>query len=659
MWFSTMDDVRDGSPTVIVPDRSSSSLALPPRAPRRRGLWLLPLLLALALIAGVLVSLRQGEQSERLDQREALITDALSVRQQIEQRVEAERQRLKSLAQRIEIQPPTPAVFGSLPEVYEGLQRSWISVTWLDANNRVIAQLPEGPVAPRNAASSGISAHLAQPLATGGSLVVRYSPGVMLRQNVPWWIAHKYDVRLVDTAGAVIASTFEGSVPDDRQSYSLSLVDAMGSDANLELIARDRIKPWYRSLPVALIASFGVLIVLSTVMLRRQMREVLRAEEAWRGEAAWRKAMEDSLNVGLRARDLEGRLVYVNRTLAEMLGYTSQELVGLAPPMPYWPPDTLEATMERHRRNLLGEAPPEGYEAVWCRRDGTRFPVMIFEAPLVDARGNQIGWMGSIIDLAERKRLEEREQRQTELMAHHARLTMLGEIASTLAHELNQPLAAMAGYGAGALNSLERDGGADPVVLRALKRLGEQAAHAGGIVQRIRHFLTRREPELEPCDINAVVRGAVALLRRDLNRADILLDLRLDAPAQPIVADSVLIEQVVVNLVRNAADALASQARERRIDVATSLSADARFVRIDVTDNGPGLNGRRIEQLCAPFYSTKPEGMGMGLAICRSIIEAHHGALDAGEAFGGGARFSLTLPVALTPLAAVERGSDE
>jgi two-component system, LuxR family, sensor histidine kinase DctS len=633
-------------------------LALPPRPARWRALWLLPLALALALVAGVLVSLRQAEQNERLEQREALITDALSVRQQIEQRVDAERQRLKSLARRIEIQPPSPAVFGSLPEVFEGLQRSWISVTWLNASNRIVAQLPEQPGAARAGGASGLTAHLAQPLATGGSLVVRYSPGVMLRQNVPWWIAHKYDVRLVDTSGAVIASTFEGSTPEDHESYSLTL-DALG-DANLELIARDAVKRWYRSLPVALITSFGLLIVLSTAMLRRQMGEVLRAEEAWRGEAAWRKAMEDSLNVGLRARDLEGRLVYVNRTLAEMLGFAPGELVGLAPPMPYWPADTLEATMERHRRNLAGEAPREGYEATWCRRDGSRFPVMIFEAPLVDARGRQIGWMGSIIDVTERRQLEEREQRQTEMMAHHARLTMLGEIASTLAHELNQPLTAIAGYGAGALNSLERGGGADPTVLRALKRLGEQAAHAGAIVQRIRDFLTRREPELEPCDINAVVRGAAALLGRDLHRANIVLTQRLDAPAQAMVADSVLIEQVVINLVRNAADALAhDERRGRRIDVATSLSADRRFVRIDVTDNGPGLNGRTIEQLCAPFYSTKPEGMGMGLAICRSIIEAHHGVFDAGEAFGGGARFSLTLPVGLVAQAANERGSDD
>jgi two-component system sensor histidine kinase DctS len=361
--------------------------------------------------------------------------------------------------------------------------------------------------------------------------------------------------------------------------------------------------------------------------------------------------MEDSLNVGLRARDLEGRLVYVNRTLSEMVGFAPHELVGLKPPMPYWPPDSIEKTMQRHLRNLAGEAPREGYETLWCRRDGTRFPVMIFEAPLVDARGRQIGWMGSIIDLTERKRMEERERRQTELMAHHARLTMLGEIASTLAHELNQPLTAIAGYSAGVLNSLERNREADATVLRALQRLGEQASHAGAIVQRIRDFLTRHEPEREPCDINAVVRGAIALLRRDLDRASVTITQRLEAPAQGVIADSVLIEQVVLNLVRNAADALADRAGERRIDVATSLSADGRFVRIDVADNGPGLAGRTIEQLFAPFYSTKPEGMGMGLAICRSIIEAHHGAFDAGEAFGGGARFSLTLPV--------ERGSDE
>jgi two-component system sensor histidine kinase DctS len=132
------------------------------------------------------------------------------------------------------------------------------------------------------------------------------------------------------------------------------------------------------------------------------------------------------------------------------------------------------------------------------------------------------------------------------------------------------------------------------------------------------------------------------------------VQLHLDERLREIVADHVLVEQVVVNLVRNASDALAGRAGPHRVEVSTSRSVDARFVRVDVCDNGPGLQGRRIEALCAPFYSTKAEGMGMGLAICRSIIEAHRGEFDATEARGGGACFSLTLPVDLQPLQLTE-----
>jgi two-component system sensor histidine kinase DctS len=144
-----------------------------------------------------------------------------------------------------------------------------------------------------------------------------------------------------------------------------------------------------------------------------------------------------------------------------------------------------------------------------------------------------------------------------------------------------------------------------------------------------------------------VVEGGVALLRRELERQQVVLTLVLAPDLPPVVADSVLIEQVVINLVRNAGDALATQPGGRRIEVRSGCTADRRFVRVDVIDNGPGLGGRRIEQLCAPFYSTKAEGMGMGLAICRSILEAHQGVFDADEAPGGGARFSFTLQAEL------------
>ncbi len=621
----------------------------------RRGLWALPLLISLAFVVAVLAWLRANEHNELEDQRMELISDALSLQVQVSARIEREAGLLDALAARLAAHPTTPAALSAGADVQQGLHRFWVSITWLDAANRIVAHLPEQSP-PIDAAqwsaslAAGLSAHLSSRLPDGSTLVARYSPTDMLRQTVPWWLARKYDVRLVDSFGDVIASTTEGLRLADHQSHRIGLAPAI-DDAYLELIARDRIRPWYHGLPIVMVAGFVLLIAVITWMLRRQVQSVSRAEEAWRTEAAWRSAMEDSLTVGLRARDLEGRLVYVNRALADMVGLEPEVLEGLMPPMPYWPPDSIEEIMLRHRRNMAGQAPREGYEAQWRHRDGRLFDVMIYEARLVDARGRHIGWMGSIVDITERKRLAERERRQSDTLAHHARLTMLGEVAATLAHELNQPLTAISSYNAGVINSMKRHAAPDPIVLRALERLGEQAAHAGRIVQRIREFLTRREPQLEACSLNEVVEGGVALLRRELERQRVQLVVQLDPELPAIVADAVLVEQVVINLVRNASDALGSVEQatgtERRIEVRTLPTGDERFVRIDVIDNGPGLQGRRIDALCAAFYTTKRDGMGMGLAICRSIVEAHHGLLDASDAPGGGACLSMTLPVDL------------
>ncbi len=653
------NETPPASTHVSVPQRPA--LAVPPQ-PRLRvfgspvaampSLWAWPLVLSLLFVAGVMGWLVSKEKSDLEAQRAEMISDALSLEAQINNRLDGESARLRSVAELINQHALSPDGFARHALVLDGLRRFWVSVTWLGPHGRIVANAPDDAApsadAERNLSDeAGMAGHLSVPLAggPGGLLVARYSATALLRQKMPWWLASKYDIRLVDEADAVMAATVDGPRHPRQAWYRVAMGPSL-PQAWLELSARERITPWWRTLPMVLMGGFVLLVGVASNMLRKQMLSVSRAEEAWRTEAAWRTAMEDSLAVGIRARDLDGRLVYVNKTMADMVGYQPEELMGLLPPMPYWVPDELDQSMTRHRRNMAGQAPREGYESRWQHRDGRVVDVMVFEARLVDAKGDHIGWMASVVNTTERKRMEERERKQLETMAHHARLTMLGEVASTLAHELNQPLTVIASYNAGVLNAMERQPGVDPMLLQALQRMGEQATQAGRIVKRIREFLTRREPQVEPCDLGPVVASGVALLKRDILRHQVEVHVAEMSHLPQVRADPVLMEQVVVNLVRNACDALSEHEGDRRITIEAEQSADGGFVKLLFTDSGPGLGTQTVETLCAPFYSTKSEGMGMGLAICRSIVELHYGALDATDAPSGGARFSFSLPVA-------------
>jgi two-component system sensor histidine kinase DctS len=619
----------------------------------RRSLWLLPLLASLLFVSGVLAWAYKTDREDHEERRSTMIADALSTEAQLRDRLSAEMVHLQALARQLPKLPRNAAGLAGSAEVSEGLHRLWLSVTWLDAHNRIIANVPEqAPLVSTRVGElgeePGISAHL-NLNAGDEKLVLRYSPAQLLRKGIPWWVTRKYDVQLIDSNEQVIASVDQTPLRTDTQEREAYMV-TVGSDmpgAYLELALREAPRPILRVVPLVLIGGFLALMVVATLLLRRQVVRISRAENAWRVEAAWRQAMEDSALVGLRARDADGRILYVNRTFCNMVGLHADQLVGLSPPMPYWPPEALDEVMLRHKRNLEGKAPRDGYEALWCHQDGRRINVMVFESPLIDARGQQIGWMGSIIDISARKKLEERERHQAEAMAHQSRLTTLGEVASALAHQLNQPLTVIMGYNAGLQRMLADAGYDNQAVLNALAQQGAQAAEAGRIVQRIREFLTRRAPQREACDLGTLAHRAAELLQRDVRAAQVQLQWNMAADLPQVFADPILMEQVLINLIRNACDAMqAVPARDsgRHIRLAAQRSGE-RFVRMDVEDNGPGLHGLTVEQLCAPFYSTKSDGMGMGLAICRSVVEAHHGGMDAGISSLGGARFSFTLPV--------------
>lgn len=616
----------------------------------RRWLWALPFLLALLFVAAVLSWALFDDAREQEAQRQILIADALSAADALRSQLARERSALQGLAQQLAqplAQPAdtqAPTRLADRADVEAGLQGIWTGLVWLDTAHRVRQEV----FAPSRR-TEGFALHMEQALPRnppGGRLVLRYSPTLLLKQATPWWLAQRYDIQLVDGDEQVLAALTRTSTPDhqDRRPRYRMPLDEAAPGAQLELVLREPSTSGLKPLVGVLIAGFLPLSAVASLLLRRQVRRALDAEARWRAEASWRAAVEDSTLVGLRARDAQGRLLSVNRTFCELVGWSAEELVGRAPPMPYWPPDALPEVQSRSDRSLAGKAPREGYEARWRHRSGRDIDVLVFESPLVDAQGQQVGWLGTILDITERKRLAENEARRAEREAHAARLTMLGEVASTLAHELNQPLTAISSYNAGLVNSLERLGVSDAVVRGALQRQAEQAERAGRVVHRIRQFLTRHEPQIEPCPLTPVLASALHLMEKDLQKKQVQLETAFDSPLPAVRADAVLLEQVVINLVRNAADALAGQPEPRRIRL--QAHSVGRFVRVEVDDNGPGLAGRAPDTLFAPFYSTKPEGMGMGLAICRSIIEAHHGVLSAEPSPWGGLRFSFSLPLA-------------
>ncbi|HEX9181396.1 MAG TPA: ATP-binding protein, partial [Burkholderiales bacterium] len=246
-------------------------------------------------------------------------------------------------------------------------------------------------------------------------------------------------------------------------------------------------------------------------------------------------------------------------------------------------------------------------------------------------------------DITERKEAEEMSRQQMEKLQFTARLVTMGEMASTLAHELNQPLSAIASYNTGCLNTL-RAGNSDPAqLLEAVEKVGVQAQRAGRIIKGIHEFVRKSEPRRAPCDLNAVVEEAVGFIQPEARKRGVQVELRLAPDLPGVLADRVMLEQVVMNLARNAVEAMSGDGH-RELTVTTSRTADGQ-ARVSVADTGPGVAQALRDKLFAPFFTTKSEGMGMGLNICRSIIEFHRGRLWLEPNPDGGSVFSFTLPV--------------
>lgn len=246
-------------------------------------------------------------------------------------------------------------------------------------------------------------------------------------------------------------------------------------------------------------------------------------------------------------------------------------------------------------------------------------------------------------EINDREQAEEIARQHQERLAHVARINTVGEMASGLAHEINQPLAAIATYTQGCLHRL-RKAGEDPEKLAPiLEQIIVQAQRAATIVQHLRNFVTKGKPHREPTDITQVVRRAVSLVRGEILSNEIELDIIQDASLPLVFADAIQVEQVLLNLLRNAIDALTEVEGRRELKIMLDC-CENREISVAISDTGPGFSDDARDKLSSPFFSTKPEGMGLGLAISTTIIEDHGGRLSHEVNDAGGATFRFTLP---------------
>ena len=510
------------------------------------------------------------------------------------------------------------------------------------------------------------------------------------------------------------------------------------------------------------VIGLSVVIVIALLTLWRYTRDRSEAEAALVAETGFRRAMENSMSTGMRVLDLEGRIAYVNPAFCRMIGWNEADLIGRMPPFPYWVPGRYDSHLQTLQNVLSGKTPSSGLELEAQRRDGSRFTARMYVSPLREPNGTQIGWMTSMTDITEPKRIrealtaaherfmtvleglddaitvtadtndglellfanrtyrrlfgaqtggheellagrrgrytdesveifsasvqrwfevqhrmlawtdgrrvrlqvarditerhnhEEASRIQQEKIQITSRLTTMGEMASSLAHELNQPLTAIANYSMGAVAMIKAGRTDSATLLPALEKAASQAQRAGKIISRIREFVKRSEPRRQSIQISTVIDNAVGLAEIHTRRRQVSIVCSIPANLPDVLADPILIEQVLLNLIKNGLEAMDHTVHQNLL---VDVFQHGDQIEVTVTDRGHGLTDP--ERLFEPFFSTKTEGLGMGLNICRTIIESHHGRLWATTNPEGGTIFRFTLPCATSDTTQPNHQSEE
>lgn len=626
-----------------------------------------------------------------------------------------------------------------------------------------------------------------------GAVVGEFSVDGLLRYGIPPEVSARYAVSLLDAKSGLLA----GNTVNPRAAGTRLLpwaehtneyevpVSPVGNGLVLRAQAYRTSQGFVGNGLFWLVGALSVLTSWMLIGTWRHTRRRLQAQQALIAETNFRRAMENSMLTGMRVLDLEGRITYVNAAFCAMTGWSETELVGQAPPFPYWLESDREVMNDRLEEELHGRALPGGFQVRVRRKNGSIFNARLYVSPLIDARGHQTGWMTSMTDITEPTRIreqlsasyerfttvlealdaavsvapigseellfanklyrlwfgsntvghlgmvaqagvpasqahdealddvdpfaglpidtltaaqpanneifvlelgkwlevrsryltwvdgrlaqmviatditprrvaEEQAAAQADRAQAASRLITMGEMASSVAHELNQPLTAIANYCNGMASRIRGQTIDSESLLAALDKTSKQAQRAGQIIQRIRSFVKRSEPNRTPAEVSTMVSEAVELAGIELRRRNVRLNHYVAARLPILQVDPILIEQVMVNLLKNAAESidnanrpLARRSVELRVLPKTIEGQSA--VEFSVQDTGMGLAPEVMDRLYEAFFSTKPEGMGIGLNLCRTIVESHRGRMQAENIYNGsdvvGCRFSFWIPV--------------
>jgi len=627
----------------------------------------------------------------------------------------------------------------------------------------------------------------------GGVLVAEYSLDALLRHFVPADVARRHVVAIVNEQDRQLAATVT-PMPGQAAMRAPIFSEAPLTPAFNGLVLRGQ--GWRTSIGLVHNTLFWMVVALSVLTVWmllgtwRHMRRRSQIQGALVQETNFRRAMENSMPTGMRAMDLEGRITYVNAAFSQMTGFSPAELVGRLPPFPYWLPDRHDEHMRLLQLELQGRSPSAGIELKVMRKDGTVFDARMYVSPLIDPKGQQTGWMTSMTNITEAKRIRDqlsasherfttvlegldasvsvlsvqqgellfanrsyrlwfgadarghqtmagnaadasfqldgddpvdhlsglptqelagsdasprevyveslakwfdvrarylqwtdgrlaqmliatdvtarrRAQEQSAAQAEKAqvtsRLMTMGEMASSVAHELNQPLTAITNYCNGMVSRVKSESISPEDLIAALQKTARQAERAGQIIHRIRAFVKKSEPQRQPSQAREIVEDAVELAGIELKRRNVAIQTYVAQRLPDLMVDPILIEQVLMNLLKNAAEAIDNAQlppSRRHIElrvVPRHTPQDGGFIEFSVTDMGPGIQDEAINRLYEAFFSTKKEGLGIGLSLCRSIVESHQGRMRAQNLYNGaqivGCRFSFTLPVEPHPKA--------